>query len=191
MKKIVLSSVATALLIFTGCSSKEPATDAQAQEEVVKPATTSQDGGEAKPVTTEEVTSNMQEVGAEIASSDTNELNMMDIQNKFQTVYFDFDKFDIRPDMEDILKVDAEVIKSAPSDISIKLEGNCDEWGSDEYNFALGLKRAKATKETLVAEGVDESRISMVSYGESNPVCTDHTKECWAKNRRVDIKVLP
>ena len=73
----------------------------------------------------------------------------------------------------------------------ITIEGNCDEWGSDEYNFALGLKRTKAAKDSLVAEGVDATRISMVSYGESNPVCVEKTQECWAKNRRDDFKLLP
>ena len=74
---------------------------------------------------------------------------------------------------------------------NIILEGNCDEWGSDEYNFALGLKRAEAVKKAIVAEGVDASRVSMVSFGESSPTCTDKTKECWAQNRRVDFKLLP
>ena len=73
----------------------------------------------------------------------------------------------------------------------IKLEGNCDEWGSDEYNYALGLRRANAVKAAMTAQGVSADRITMVSYGESNPVCTDKTKECWAHNRRVDFKLLP
>jgi len=133
----------------------------------------------------------MQAVGGETTTSDTNEMNMMQIQSKFLTVYFDFDKFNIRADQQEKIQTDAEIAKSAPAELKIKLEGNCDEWGSDEYNFALGLKRAKSVKEALVAEGVDAGRISMVSYGESNPVCTEHTKECWAKNRRVDFKVLP
>jgi peptidoglycan-associated lipoprotein len=81
--------------------------------------------------------------------------------------------------------------KDGAKSLNVKLEGNCDEWGSDEYNFALGLKRAEAVKKVLVADGIDASRISMVSYGKSNPVCTDHTKACWAKNRRVNFKLLP
>jgi len=72
---------------------------------------------------------------------------------------------------------------------SIKVEGNCDEFGSDEYNFALGLKRANAVKAALVNGGVNADTISMTSLGESNPICLEKTQECWAKNRRVDFKL--
>ncbi|NPA66575.1 MAG: peptidoglycan-associated lipoprotein Pal [Epsilonproteobacteria bacterium] len=190
MKKVALLSMAAAFLLFTGCSSTEPAVDAP-QEQAQKVETT-QDGGEATPVATEEVSSDMQQVGSEsVAVSDTNEDAIMQLQSKFSTIYFDFDKFNIRPDMQSVVSTDAELAKNAPESLKIKLEGNCDEWGSDEYNLALGLKRAKSVKDALVAEGVASEKVTLVSYGESNPVCTEHTKECWAKNRRVDIKVLP
>ena len=194
MKKTVLSSVAIAVLLLSGCSSKQPAVDEKsAEQSVVQEQQQSQNGGEAQEVTTEEVSSEMQSVSGETLSSGsgTNEQKMMEIQSKFKTLYFDFDKFNIRADQQSVLDADAKVAKEASSTFKIKLEGNCDEWGSDEYNFALGLKRAKSVKEGLVAEGVDADKISIVSYGESNPVCTEHTKECWAKNRRVDFKVLP
>ncbi|MDD5549213.1 MAG: OmpA family protein, partial [Sulfurovaceae bacterium] len=70
----------------------------------------------------------------------------------------------------------------------IKIEGNCDEFGTDEFNYALGLKRAKAVKDALVAKGVPESVFSLISLGESTPICVDATDECYAANRRVDLK---
>ncbi len=70
----------------------------------------------------------------------------------------------------------------------IKVEGNSDEFGTDEYNYALGLRRAKAVKDTMVAKGVPAKKIKVVSYGESNPVCQDGTKDCYQENRRADYK---
>jgi len=110
------------------------------------------------------------------------------------SVHFAFDKFDLSDSARVITKTNYQIINPILDDnnnVKIKLEGNCDEWGSDEYNYALGLKRAKAVKQAMIAEGVDASNISMVSYGENSPVCTDKTQECWAKNRRVDFKIIP
>jgi peptidoglycan-associated lipoprotein len=184
MKSIVLSGVVAALLVFSGCSSKEPAVDEQAMNNVEEvQATPAQ---EVAPVATETVS------GEEsVVNSSTNEYNMDAIENKLPTIYFAFDKYNITPEMQEKIDAAAALGKKVASNFKVKLEGNCDEWGSDEYNFALGLKRADAVKKALVADGIDASRISMVSYGKSNPVCTEHTKECWAKNRRVDFKLLP
>ncbi len=188
MKSLILSSVVmTALLVFSGCSSKEPIVDEAAT------SSTDKQVQEVEAVETETVsTENSSVLGENAASqSDTNEMNMASIERELSTVYFDFDQFNIRADMQDKVSNDAAIAKGAASAFTIKLEGNCDEWGSDEYNFALGLKRASAVKKSLVAEGVSAERITMVSYGESNPVCTDKTKECWSQNRRVDFKLLP
>ncbi len=179
MKSIILSSVVTALLVFSGCADKEPVVDepSAVKQEVVL---------EVVEVETETVSDANTQV-----DSNTNSFSMSDIENKLSAVYFAFDKFDVSSDMQANISTGAMIVNNTGTDYNVKLEGNCDEWGSDEYNFALGLKRANAVKKSLVAEGVDTARISMVSYGESNPVCSDKTQDCWSKNRRVDFKLLP
>ena len=71
------------------------------------------------------------------------------------------------------------------------IEGHCDERGTNEYNLALGERRAKSTMNYLVSQGIQASRITIISYGEERPVCTEKTEECWAKNRRAHFLVKP
>jgi peptidoglycan-associated lipoprotein len=106
----------------------------------------------------------------------------------FQSLYFDFDSYSISSTMDSTIAKDAAVARKAAGR-KIKLEGNCDEFGTDEYNYALGLKRAKAVKDAMVMQGVPASQMIMVSYGESNPACTAATDECYAQNRRVDLRL--
>lgn len=186
MKHIALASALLALLVFTGCSSKEPSIDetsnnGASQTEEVAPVAT-------ETVPSEEVV--IDESGAAEAA-DANEKSMSGIEKELLSIYFGFDQFNVTTDMSEKVAQDAKIANAAAGNFMIKLEGNCDEWGSDEYNYALGLKRANSVKKALVTEGVDAGRITMVSYGESNPVCSDKTQECWAQNRRVDFKLLP
>jgi peptidoglycan-associated lipoprotein len=105
-----------------------------------------------------------------------------------QDVHFEFDRYDIRPEDEQKLRANAAWLKSRPGDIVI-IEGHCDERGTPEYNLALGEHRAKSTKNFLVAEGVDERRITIISYGELRPVCAERSEPCWATNRRSHFLV--
>jgi peptidoglycan-associated lipoprotein len=99
-------------------------------------------------------------------------------------VQFDFDKYDIRPGDAKTLDANATWLKSNPSNLFL-IEGHCDERGTNEYNLALGERRAKSTMNYLVAQGVQASRITIISYGKERPVCTEHNEGCWAKNRRA------
>ena len=106
----------------------------------------------------------------------------------FQSVYFGFGDYGISSGMENGIARNVSV--GAKSGSKIKVEGNCDEFGTDEYNYALGLKRAKAVKDAMTARGVSSSKIVIVSYGESNPVCSSPTDSCYGKNRRVDLRLI-
>jgi peptidoglycan-associated lipoprotein len=103
-------------------------------------------------------------------------------------IHFDFDRYDIRPGDKAILDANANWLKSNQGALLL-VEGHCDERGTNEYNLALGERRAKATRDYLVSVGIEASRITVISYGEERPVCTEKTETCWAKNRRAHFLV--
>jgi peptidoglycan-associated lipoprotein len=106
----------------------------------------------------------------------------------FHSVYFNFNEYAIASNMESVMQTNIARAKS--TDKKIKIEGNCDEFGTDEYNYALGLKRAKSVKENMIAQGISPSQMVIVSFGESNPVCTKASNSCYDRNRRVDIRLI-
>jgi peptidoglycan-associated lipoprotein len=101
-------------------------------------------------------------------------------------IYFDFDSSDIKPEFVDVIAAHARVI-SGNASIKVRLEGHTDERGSREYNIGLGERRAQAVRRALLLQGVAESQVTTVSYGEERPAVTGHEEEAWAKNRRVEI----
>ena len=102
------------------------------------------------------------------------------------TVYFDYDDSALRPDAKDGLRRNAEYLRSAAS-AKVELQGNCDDRGTEEYNLALGKRRAEAAKQYLTDLGISPQRLSTVSFGEENPASPGDGESAWAKNRRVDI----
>ena len=103
-------------------------------------------------------------------------------------IHFDFDKYDIRPGDAKILDANAGWMKANPKYL-VLIEGHADERGTNEYNLALGERRAKATLSYLVSQGVQASRVTLISYGEERPQCTEKTEACWARNRRAHFLV--
>jgi peptidoglycan-associated lipoprotein len=103
-------------------------------------------------------------------------------------VYFDFDKYDIRPDDAKVLDGNATWLKSNANNL-VLIEGHCDERGTNEYNLALGERRAKSTMNYLVSQGIQANRITIISYGKERPVCNEKSEACWQKNRRAHFLV--
>ena len=105
------------------------------------------------------------------------------VNDALKPVYFAFDSFAIRP--ADARTLDASVawLKANPGQLTL-IEGHCDERGTNEYNLALGERRAKAAMSYLVSKGIEAGRITIISYGKERPVCTEHNEACWSKNRR-------
>jgi peptidoglycan-associated lipoprotein len=104
-------------------------------------------------------------------------------------VFFDFDRSELKS--EESAKLDAKIpILRANPGVRIRIEGNADERGSDEYNQALGMRRAQAAKKYLTDRGIDAARIDIASYGEERPVCQEHDESCWSRNRRDEFVIV-
>ena len=119
------------------------------------------------------------------ASLDADERALLAARNMFlnEYVYFAFDKSNLDDSAQEVLMRKADFLRENP-DLYITIEGNCDERGTNEYNLALGDRRAESAKSFLVDMGIEAYRISTVSYGEERPLCQLQNEECWAKNRR-------
>jgi len=161
--KIALIALAAASLTFAGCGGKK---DDAGMSDHAGMATASDSAGN--------------QAGATQAADD------MIAKPSTNSVYFAFDSAKIDAAGQAVLTSYAEWLK-ANNDVSITVEGNCDERGSREYNLALGQRRADSVKDVLVSNGVAGSRIDTVSFGEERPVCTRSGEACWAQNRHGDI----
>jgi len=191
-KKILGSILVITLL--TACSSKEETVSYN--DSVHKNKTNEKVDNKISKIKTVESKVIENEVSSVSKSSMFNEVTSQinGVNVTLTSIHFGFDNYKMTEKMNKITNNNTakiEPILLSNKNIKIKLEGNCDEWGTDEYNFALGLKRAKTVKNTLVNNGIKSSDIIVVSLGESNPVCNDQTASCWKKNRRVDHKLLP
>jgi peptidoglycan-associated lipoprotein len=112
-------------------------------------------------------------------------VNMDDLfRRNVQTIYFDFDKSDARPDQVPRLEANASWLKEHRG-VKFTIEGHCDERGSAEYNLGLGDRRANRVKEFLIKEGVEASSIKTISYGKERPICREATEDCYQRNRRA------
>jgi peptidoglycan-associated lipoprotein len=106
-----------------------------------------------------------------------------------QDIYFDYDKADLRPEAQQALARAAQFLNQHPT-WRVKIEGNCDERGSTEYNLTLGEERANAARQALTQANVSADRLQIISYGKEKPVCTESTEDCWQKNRHDHFELL-
>jgi peptidoglycan-associated lipoprotein len=104
-------------------------------------------------------------------------------------VYFEFDRYDIRPEAAPLLKENAALLMKYPK-MKIQVEGHCDERGTSEYNLSLGERRADSVMKYLFSLGISRDRISTISFGEERPFDSSHTEEGWSKNRRAHIVIV-
>jgi len=167
-----------ALWMAPACKKKPPTTAEEKRPEAAAPAP-------ATPVAPPVTSAPMADESQKVLSSSIQELNQ---RGYLQDAYFDYDKYELRDDARSALATDAEWLKKFPT-IQVLIEGHCDERGTNEYNLALGERRANAAKDYLVSLGVDSGRVKTVSYGEERPFCTESNEACWAKNRRAHLVI--
>jgi peptidoglycan-associated lipoprotein len=189
-REMILIAFAAAALIFSGCSKKMPVA-------LPNNPVPGVDGGSIDGSMIPDVGS----AGSAKSGKDVFQKGKVNGDGKylgsdgvsksgFKMLYFASDSYTLDDDQIRRLMSDLPKIKATVASGKILLEGNCDEFGTDEYNHALGLKRAKAVKSLLVNSGIGSEHIDTVSYGESNPTCTVDAPACHAKNRRVEINKL-
>lgn len=166
------------LALSAGCAKKKVGGEPVAETKVETPADTGKQG-----LTPEEQALQERERQAKLKAEKAKQTLIS------EKIYFDFDKFDLKPQYKEVLKAKAEILKAYPG-WNMLIEGHCDERGTEEYNLALGERRSRAAFEFLVILGVDSSRMKIVSFGEEKPVDPGHTEEAWAKNRRDEFRVF-
>jgi peptidoglycan-associated lipoprotein len=179
MKKILILLMLG--LLAVGCAKKKVVAVPEAKEQE-----------EAAVAQTEVVTETGAEVEEEVSAQEVSRAEM-DITGKgmklpgVEDIHFDFDRYEIRKESKAILmKLSDWLIKNKGS---VLIEGHCDERGTNEYNLALGDRRAAAAKNFLISTGVPSSRIAILSYGEQRPLCNVQNESCWWKNRRAHFQV--
>lgn len=200
MKKSIvtlLASISMAALLAGGCANKEAV---KKEEPVVPPVVTEkvtpakpvESSEQSKPVVQPKSAEQVKSVEqAKTASANAVQpINTTESENKLETVYFDFDKSDLRQDARDVLSKNAETLLKSFADAKIKIEGHCDERGSAEYNLALGEHRAKSAQKYLTTLGVKAEKLSVISYGKEKPAVKGNDEAAWGKNRRAEFVVV-
>jgi len=186
---IVWAVMPVLLLVLYGCPKKKPATTPEdlnvETTTVTQPTTTTP---------TQEVTPTEAEVDNDptedrLMSDDMQEVNDELRRRGFSPdIYFLYDEDSLSEESRERLARNADLLKSAPQ-FSITIEGHADERGTNEYNLALGERRATATRDYLNSLGVPSERVRTLSYGEERPVCTEVAESCWSQNRRAHMVI--
>jgi peptidoglycan-associated lipoprotein len=109
-------------------------------------------------------------------------------QRNIKDIFFNYDRYDVRPGDAVTLKADADFLAAHPS-YKIIISGHCDERGSEDYNMALGSSRADGVRDQLVKLGFARDRIKTISYGKEKPFCTEQNEQCWQQNRRAHFSL--
>ena len=185
--------VAASVLLSGGCAPSATKPDAAGlgptgSSSATPSASGSKSAGEGRASTTKE--SNAPSTSSSLDQLKAGKPPVTAASSPLKDVLFEFDSYNLSGNAREILRGNADWLKSNPS-ARIEVEGHCDERGTSEYNLALGAKRSQTAKDYLVTLGISPERISTISYGEEIPVCTEPNENCWRQNRRARFVVVP
>jgi len=189
-RKLTLMAVATLILLTAGCARKKVAAAPPPP-----PASTSTPAAAQKAVPARTATTQPSATTTPAARypNAATRARIDQLLAKIEDAYFDYDKASLRPDALKTLEADStelrDILKDYP-DYKLTIEGHCDERGSDEYNLALGDRRAQAAKDYLVQVGIPTAQLNLISYGKEHSVCQEHDEACWQRNRRIHIVAM-
>jgi len=175
-------------LALAGCAGNTASKPAPTASQAPKSAAPAESGAQATPGAAPEPQAPPTVSGVQGQEPQANvtitavDQNGKTVELAFESIYFDFDKYDIKPAFFPAIKHDAETLAEAPG-LHVIIEGHCDERGTTEYNLALGERRAVAVYNALAAQSVAKSRMKTISYGKERPVDSGHSEQAWAKNR--------
>jgi peptidoglycan-associated lipoprotein len=190
IRSFALAAVALSALTTTACK-KKPIVAPEPAAPVMKPF--NKDSADAADAAKRAAAEAAAKAAAERAAAEVAARNAAAVASAkaafAMPVYFDYDKADIRDDQKATLEAKIPVFQANP-DMRIRVAGNTDSRGSDEYNMVLGQKRAAEVKRYLVARGIDAARIDVVSFGEERPAVAGETEDAWAKNRRDEFEII-
>lgn len=190
--KPLLLALSSFALIMAGCSKKAPVASTPKAPDTT-PVAAARPSTNSRPASRSNASPTPQRV-AQNTNPRTIPQSTRDTLNaelaKLQNALFDFDKATIRPDASTALKDDVAVIRdilAAYPSQKLLIEGHADERGSEEYNLALGDRRAQSVKDFLISMGIPTNQLTLISYGKDRPVCSDATEACWQRNRVAKI----
>lgn len=184
----LLAGISMVALLAAGCANKE----AIKKEEAVVPVTSSAQAEAARAAEEAKAVEDANGRASEIQPAQdyaTESGSQASLEAMLETVYFDFDKADLRQDTRDVLSKNAETILKTLPGAKVQIAGHTDERGSAEYNLALGERRAKSALKYLTTLGVKDEALSIISYGEEKPAIEGSDESAWAKNRRAEFAI--
>ena len=183
MNRKLLIVLVSALVLAAGCKSKPPKVDTTARSDV--PATAASSTNPV-PGSSGVQNSGVVTVNADRGAASNGALGPPGALGAQRVIYFDYDSSDIRSEFIDVVAAHGRFL-AGNATVRVRLEGHSDERGSREYNIALGERRAQTVKRALALQGVQESQVAVVSFGEERPAATGSDENAWSKNRRVEI----